>query len=144
MGGYAQSYYAGTDAVTMTSLIAASARTAATHRRNCEQLAEHARVIGNLLEKLKATDLVTVPAVKEPLDGLEECLKKALELVESCRDKSFLYMLAMGWSVVYQFRHVQDEIDRYLRLVPLISLVHEFRMQVILYIYIYIYYIYGL
>ena len=41
-------------------------------------------------------------------------------------------MLAMGWNVVYQFRQVQADIDRYLRLVPLISLVHEFRMQVII------------
>ncbi|KAK7847364.1 protein mid1-complementing activity 1 [Quercus suber] len=38
-------------------------------------------------------------------------------------------MLAMGWNVVYQFRQVQADIDRYLRLVPLISLVQEFRMQ---------------
>jgi hypothetical protein len=64
------------------------------------------------------------------LDCLEEALRKALDLVESCKEKSYLYMLAMGWSVVYQFRQVHDEIDRYLRLVPLISLVHEFRMQV--------------
>ncbi|XVE69474.1 hypothetical protein DITRI_Ditri09bG0155000 [Diplodiscus trichospermus] len=113
----------------LTTIIISSARNASTHRNNCEQLAEHVKLIGNLLEKLKSTDLVTLPAIKEPLDGLEQALKKALELVGSCRDKSCLYMVAMGWSIVYQFRQVQAEIDRYLKLVPLISLVHEFRMQ---------------
>uniref|UniRef100_A0A803QTY2 MCAfunc domain-containing protein n=1 Tax=Cannabis sativa TaxID=3483 RepID=A0A803QTY2_CANSA len=116
--------------VTLTSAIVSSARNAVTHRRNCQQLAEHVRVIDKLLGKLKSTDLINLPAVKEPLDGLEEALKKAVELVDSCRDNSCLYMVAMGWTVVYQFRHIQHEIDRYLRLVPLISLVHEFRMQV--------------
>ncbi|OMO75938.1 hypothetical protein COLO4_25782 [Corchorus olitorius] len=113
----------------LTSLIISSARRATTHRKNCEQLAEHVKLIGNLLQKLKSTDLVTLPAIKEPLDGLDEALKKALNLIESCRDKSCLYMLALGWNIVYQFRQVQTEIDRYLNIVPLISLVHEFRMQ---------------
>lgn len=129
MANLAVQAVAGVDAVSLVNTIISSARKAAAHRRNCEQLAEHVKMIGNLLEKLKSTDLVSLPAIKEPLDCLEEALKKALDLVESCRDKSYLYMLAMGWSVVYQFRQVQAEIDRYLRLVPLISLVHEFRMQ---------------
>lgn len=58
---------------------------------------------GNLYEKLKLTDLMMHPETRELLDGLEEALKKALDLVESCRDKSYLYMLAMGWSGVYLF-----------------------------------------
>ena len=121
---------AGVDAVGLINLIAAASRNAATHRKNCEQLAGHVRMIGNLLEKLQSTALRSFPATGEPLDLLEEALRKALDLVESCREKSCLYMLAVGWSVVYQFRQVQNEIDRYLKLVPLISLVHEYRMQV--------------
>ncbi|KAI8564282.1 hypothetical protein RHMOL_Rhmol03G0169300 [Rhododendron molle] len=120
---------AGVDAVGMINLTVAAARNATTHRRNCDRLASHVRMIGNLLEKLKPTGLRSFPATGEPLDLLEEALGKALELVESCRQKSYLYMLAMGWSVVYRFRLVQNEIDRYLKLVPLISLVHEYRMQ---------------
>ena len=122
----------GVDVLGLSNMIISSARNTTTHRKNCEQLAEHVRLIGNLLEKLKSTDLMNLPETKEPLDGLEETLRKALELVESCREKSYLYMLAMGWNVVYQFRQVQADIDRYLRLVPLISLVQEFRMQVII------------
>ena len=122
----------GVDTLGLSNMIISSAQNTTTHRKNCEQLAEHVRLIGNLLEKLKSTDLMNLPETKEPLDGLEETLRKALELVESCREKSYLYMLAMGWNVVYQFRQVQADIDRYLRLVPLISLVQEFRMQVII------------
>ncbi|XP_034674311.1 protein MID1-COMPLEMENTING ACTIVITY 1-like [Vitis riparia] len=35
----------------------------------------------------------------------------------------------MGWSIVYQFRRVQDEINRYLRLVPLFLMVHDHQIQ---------------
>ncbi|KAI4306489.1 hypothetical protein L6164_029763 [Bauhinia variegata] len=119
----------GLGALGLTDMIISTARNAKAHHKNCEQLAEHVRIIQNLLEKLKSTELMSLPATKEPLDCLEEALGKALDLVESCKDKSYLYMLAMGWSVVYQFRRVQAEIDRYLRLVPLISVVHDFRMQ---------------
>ncbi|GMY08299.1 Protein MID1-COMPLEMENTING ACTIVITY 1 [Fagus crenata] len=134
MASYAQAQQqassgGGVDALGLTNMIISSAQNATTHRNNCEQLAEHVRLIGNLLEKLKSTNMMDLPATKEPLDGLEEALRKALELVESCKEKSCLYMLAMGWNVVYQFRQIQADIDRYLRLLPLISLVHEFRMQ---------------
>lgn len=120
------------DTLSLTNTIVSLARNARTHRHNCGQLAEHVGMIGNLLEKIKSTDLMKLPATKEPLVGLEEALEKALQLVESCRDKSCLYMLAMGWSVVYQFRQVQAEIDRHLSLLvlPMISLLHEFRLQV--------------
>ncbi|XP_059298741.1 protein MID1-COMPLEMENTING ACTIVITY 1-like isoform X1 [Lycium ferocissimum] len=120
---------AGVNALGLINLIITSAKHAATHKRNCEQLAVHVRLIGNLLEKLKSTDLMKLSATAEPLEGLDEALQNALELVDSCKEKSCFYMLAMGWSVVYQFRRVQNEIDRYLKLVPLIAIVHEFRMQ---------------
>ncbi|KDP44714.1 hypothetical protein JCGZ_01214 [Jatropha curcas] len=119
----------GVDALGLANMIISAARNATTHRRNCEQLAEHVKLISNLLEKLKSSDLMNLPATKEPLEGMEDALRKALDLVENCKDNSYLYMLAMGWNVVYQFRQVQAELDRYLKLVPLISLVHEFRMQ---------------
>lgn len=121
---------AGVDALSVIGMVAAAARKANTHRRNCEKISNHARMIGNLLEKLNATELRSFPATGEPLHLLEEALRKALVLVESCRDRSYLYLLAMGWSIVYQFRRVQDEIDRYLKLVPLISMVHDRRIQV--------------
>lgn len=123
----------GMKALRLIDTITRAARNAATHKRNCEQLANHVRLIGNLLEKLKGTYLLMeLPATAEPLTLLEEALGKTLDLVESCRDKSYLYLLSMGWSVVYQFRQIQKEIDAFLDLVPLISLVHEFRIQVLI------------
>lgn len=35
----------------------------------------------------------------------------------------------MGWNVVYQFRKAQNEIDQYLKLVPLIALVDNARVR---------------
>lgn len=117
------------DAVRIISLIVKSARNAKMHRGNCAQLATHMKMIGNLLEKLKPTELSRDQATREPLEGLEEALGRALALVESCRDRSYLYLLAMGWTVVYQFRQVQAEIDRYLKILPLISLLDGYRIQ---------------
>uniref|UniRef100_A0A6N2KM98 MCAfunc domain-containing protein n=1 Tax=Salix viminalis TaxID=40686 RepID=A0A6N2KM98_SALVM len=87
---------AGVDALSLANMIISSARNATAHKKNCEQLAEHVKIISNLLEKIKSTDLVNLPATKEPLDCLEEALRKAFDLVESCKEKSYLYMLAMG------------------------------------------------
>jgi len=121
----------GLSATRVASAVISAAHNASAHRRNCERMVEQVRMIGNLLVTLESTEVARLPATKEPLDGLQEALRKALELVESCKDKSYLYMLAMGWSVVNQFRHVQTQIDRHLQLVPLISAVHDFRMQVL-------------
>ncbi|KAE8661677.1 S-adenosyl-L-methionine-dependent methyltransferases superfamily protein isoform 1 [Hibiscus syriacus] len=119
----------GLNSLGLTTLIISSAKNASTHRNNCHHLAHHVNLIAKLLEKLRSSDMVTLPAIKEPLDGLDQSLNQALQLVESCRHKSFLYMLAMGWTIVHQFRQVQAEIDRHLMLLPLISLVHQYRMQ---------------
>lgn len=121
---------AGVDALRIISMIAKSARNAKMHKRNCTQMAEHVKMIGKLLERLKTTELSQYPATREPLEQLEEALGRALALVESCRDRSYLYLLAMGWSVVYQFRQAQAEIDRYLKILPLISLLDGYRIQV--------------
>ncbi|KAL5974955.1 hypothetical protein ACLOJK_031631 [Asimina triloba] len=120
---------AGVDAVRIISLIVKSAHNAKMHRTNCVQIATHLKMIGNLLEKLKSTDLINSPTTREPLDGLEDALRRTLELVESCRHRSYLYLLAMGWSIVYQFRQAQAEIDRFMKILPLISLVDGYRIQ---------------
>ncbi|BBN12371.1 hypothetical protein Mp_5g19510 [Marchantia polymorpha subsp. ruderalis] len=110
--------------------IVAAASNARMHKRNCRQFAQHLKLIANLLEQLKPQDVDEYPEyrdTREPLDHLERCLKRALTLVENCRDKSYLYLIAMGWHIVNQFKDYQYEIDRYLRLIPLISLVENHR-----------------
>ncbi|XP_048134639.1 cell number regulator 13-like isoform X2 [Rhodamnia argentea] len=117
------------DALVLASAITASARDALAHRRNCEQLAEHVELVRALLEKVSGTDLARVPEIQDGLGELEEVLGEALELVESCRDKGCIYMVATGWNAVYEFRRMQAEIDRRVKNPTLISLVHEFRME---------------
>lgn len=117
----------GINAVQLISMIVKAANNARMHKKNCRQFAQHLSMIGNLLEQLDLTDLKRRPECKEPLEHLEQALRKAKVLVDSCCDKSYLYLVAMGWVYVNKFRDYQDEIDRYLNLIPLISLVERHR-----------------
>ncbi|KAG2696499.1 hypothetical protein I3760_07G061300 [Carya illinoinensis] len=119
----------GLDAVKLIGLIVKAANTARLHKRNCRQFAQHLKLIGNLLEQLKISELKRYPETREPLEQLEDALRRSYILVNSCQDRSYLYLLAMGWNIVYQFRKAQNEIDRYLRLVPLITLVDNARVR---------------
>lgn len=119
----------GVDAVRLIGLIVRAATTARMHKKNCRHFAQHLKLIGNLLEQLKISELKKYPETREPLEQLEDALRRSYILVDSCRNRSFLYLLAMGWSLVYQFRRAQSEIDRYLRLVPLITLVDNTRVR---------------
>ncbi|CAJ1930489.1 unnamed protein product [Sphenostylis stenocarpa] len=119
----------GVDAVRLIGMIVRAASTARMHKKNCRQFAQHLKLIGNLLEQLKISELKRYPETREPLEQLEDALRRSYILVNSCQDRSYLYLLAMGWNIVYQFRKAQNEIDRYLRLVPLITLVDNARVR---------------
>ncbi|KAK1303971.1 Cell number regulator 13 [Acorus calamus] len=119
----------GLDAVRLIGLIAKAATTARMHKRNCRQFAQHLKLIGNLLEQLRISELNRYPETREPLEQLEDALRRSYILVNSFQDRSYLYLLAMGWNIVYQFRKAQGEIDRYLKLVPLITLVDNARIR---------------
>ncbi|CAK7334191.1 unnamed protein product [Dovyalis caffra] len=119
----------GLDAVRLIAMIGKAASTARMHKKNCRQFAQHLKLIGNLLEQLKISELKKYPETREPLEQLEDALRRSYLLVNSCQDRSYLYLLAMGWNIVYQFRKAQNEIDRYLRLVPLITLVDNSRVR---------------
>lgn len=122
----------GINAVQLISMIVRAANTARMHKKNCKQFAQHLKLIGNLLDQLKISELKKYPETREPLEQLEDALRRSYILINSCQDRSYLYLLAMGWNVVYQFRKAQSEIDRYLRLVPLINLVDNARVRVII------------
>ncbi|KAL6645203.1 hypothetical protein ACP70R_016811 [Stipagrostis hirtigluma subsp. patula] len=119
----------GLDAVKLISLIVRAASTARMHKRNCRRFAQHLKLIGGLLEQLRVSELRKYPETREPLEQLEDALRRGYLLVNSCQDRSYLYLLAMGWNIVYQFRKAQNEIDNYLRLVPLITLVDNARIR---------------
>ncbi|XP_010531103.1 PREDICTED: protein MID1-COMPLEMENTING ACTIVITY 1-like [Tarenaya hassleriana] len=119
----------GLDAVRLIGMIVSAANTARMHKKNCRQFAQHLKLIGNLLEQLKISELKKYPETREPLEQLEEALRRSYILVNSCQDRSYLYLLAMGWNIVYQFRKAQNEIDRYLKIIPLITLVDNARIR---------------
>lgn len=119
----------GVDAVRLIGMIVSAANTARMHKKNCRQFAQHLKLIGNLLEQLKISELKRYPEMREPLEQLEDSLRRGYILVNSCQDRSYLYLLAMGWNIVYQFRKAQNEIDRYLKIIPLITLVDNARVR---------------
>ncbi|KAJ0039734.1 hypothetical protein Pint_28506 [Pistacia integerrima] len=119
----------GIDAVRLIGMIVKAASTARMHKKNCRQFAQHLKLIGNLLEQLRISELKKYPETREPLEQLEDALRRSYILVNSCQDRSYLYLLAMGWNIVYQFRKAQNEIDRYLKIVPLITLVDNARVR---------------
>ncbi|MFS8033906.1 putative PLAC8 motif-containing protein [Helianthus anomalus] len=119
----------GLDAVRLIGMIVQAASTARMHKKNCKQFAMHLKLIGNLLQQLKISELKRYPETREPLEQLEEALRRSYILVNSCQDRSYLYLLAMGWNIVYQFRKAQNEIDRYLKIIPLITLVDNARVR---------------
>lgn len=119
----------GVNAIQLIAMVIKAANNARMHKKNCRQFAQHLKLISGLLEQLNLTDLKRRPECREPLELLEQALRKAVILVESCRDKSYLYLVAMGWVYVTKFRDYQDEIDRYLKLIPLISLVETSRVS---------------
>lgn len=121
---------AGLDAVKLIGMIVKAASTARMHKQNCRNFARHLKLIGNLLESLRISDMKKYPETREPLEQLEDALRRSYILVNSCQDRSYFYLLAMGWNIVYQFRKAQSEIDRYLKIIPLITLVDNARVRV--------------
>ncbi|KAG6394409.1 hypothetical protein SASPL_144993 [Salvia splendens] len=120
---------AGLDAVMLIGMIVKSANTARMHKQNCRKFARHLKLIGNLLESLKISEMKRYPETREPLEQLEDALRRSYILVNSCQDRSYFYLLAMGWNIVYQFRKAQSEIDQYLKIIPLITLVDNARVR---------------
>lgn len=119
----------GLDACRLIGLIVKAASTARMHKKNCRRFAQHLKLIGNLLEQLRISELKKYPETREPLELLEDALRRSYILVNSCQDRSYLYLLAMGWNIVYQFRRAQNEIDLYLKIIPLITLVDNARVR---------------
>ncbi|KAL1542883.1 protein MID1-COMPLEMENTING ACTIVITY 1-like [Salvia divinorum] len=119
----------GLNGVALVGLIVKAANRARMHKKNCKEFAQHVKLIGNLLEQLKISELKRYPETREPLEQLEDALRRAYLLVNSCQERSYLYLMAMGWNIVYQFRRAQEEIDRYLRIIPLIALLDNTRVK---------------
>lgn len=115
--------FAGVDAYGLIKMIADAAQTVRRNRATCLQLARRAKMIGDLLHQLHSTQLMQQPETRNPMEQLEETLRRALLLVRSCRDRGYLYRCFMGARHADELREVQGEITFYLQLFPLVSYV---------------------
>ncbi|XP_047084859.1 putative serine/threonine-protein kinase-like protein CCR3 [Lolium rigidum] len=106
----------GADVGGLISMIMQAALTARQNRRECEQVARRVLMIAELLPHLEACQ----EAVR-PLAGLGDTLREAHELVVSCQGRNLAYQLAMAGRQANRFREVQNKIDSYLILFPIIS-----------------------
>ncbi|GJN39210.1 hypothetical protein PR202_gb28314 [Eleusine coracana subsp. coracana] len=126
----------GVDAFGLASMITQAALTARRNRDACQQLAEHVRVVAGLLRRIHQTlpRLRRHPETRRPLEQLDDALRRAYLLVRSCGHeqaaRSYLYRLVTGASTAAKLRAAEEEIDRYIRLIPMISLVATVRAEV--------------
>lgn len=115
--------FAGVDAYGLIKMIADAAQTVRRNRATCLQLARRAKMIGDLLHQLHAAQLMQQPETRNPIEQLEETLRRALLLVRSCQGRGYLYRCFMGARHADELREVQGEITFYLQLFPLVSYV---------------------
>jgi len=115
--------FAGVDAYGLIKMIAEAAQTVRRNRATCQQLARRAKMIGDLLHQLHSAQLMQQPETRNPMEQLEETLRRALLLVRSCRGRGYLYWCFMGATHADELREVHGEITFYLQLFPLVSYV---------------------
>ncbi|KAF0896478.1 hypothetical protein E2562_024339 [Oryza meyeriana var. granulata] len=115
--------FVGVDAYGLIKMIAEAAQTVRRNRATCLQLARRVRMIGDLLRQLHGAQLMQQPETRNPVEQLEETLRRAYLLVRSCQGRSYLYRCFMGGRHADELREVQSEIAFYLQLFPLVSYV---------------------
>jgi interleukin-1 receptor-associated kinase 1 len=112
---------AGVDAVKLVVMIVQAAQTVRHNKNTCQQLVHRVQIIGDLLNRLQSSGKMQQPEVRSPLKVLEEILREAYMLVASCRNSNYICQFFMGQKRADQFRVVNNRIDSYLLLFPLIS-----------------------
>ncbi|BAF28796.1 cell number regulator 13 [Oryza sativa Japonica Group] len=115
--------FAGVDAYGLIKMIAEAAQTVRRNRATCLQLARRLKMIGDLLKQLHGAQLMQQPETRNPVEQLEETLRRAYLLVRSCQGRSYVYRCFMGGRHADELREVQSEIAFYLQLFPLVSYV---------------------
>ncbi|XP_039818411.1 cell number regulator 13-like [Panicum virgatum] len=112
------------DATGLVQMILEAARTVRRDKSRCQQLARQVLLIGYLLAKLGSQGVMQDPRVAIPLEGLEDTLRLAYELVESCQYpesaayRCFSVALCRSRRQAKQFRRLEEEMGDYLRLDP--------------------------
>ncbi|XP_066375629.1 protein MID1-COMPLEMENTING ACTIVITY 1-like isoform X6 [Miscanthus floridulus] len=117
----------GVDAFGLVNMIVQAAHTARRNRDLCQQLAQHVLIVADLLRKLDIPALRQHLETRRPLELLDAALFRAYKLVRSCAQRqentSQIYQMFTGAEVASKLRLAQEEIDRYINLIPMITLV---------------------
>uniref|UniRef100_A0ACD6ACX3 Uncharacterized protein n=2 Tax=Avena sativa TaxID=4498 RepID=A0ACD6ACX3_AVESA len=113
----------GVDALGLVSMVVQAALVARRHRDACVRLAQHVELVGSLLGELELADLMRREATRRPLEQLGGALRRCYALVTACQDCGYLRRLLLGAWMAEELRAAQHEIDMFIRLIPLITLV---------------------
>ncbi|RRT48298.1 hypothetical protein B296_00052709 [Ensete ventricosum] len=90
----------------------------------CRRFAGHLQDIGRHLEPLKSAELDE--ATRQTLANLQRTLEWSYDVIVNCSRRSYAYRLIRGKSIRDKIREAQDEVDRILRLFPLIQLSQDY------------------
>ncbi|CAN6193273.1 unnamed protein product [Urochloa humidicola] len=104
-------------------MVVQAALAARRHRDACRRLAQHVEIVGGLLRELELAELMRREATRRPLEQLSGALRRCYELVTACQDSGYLRRLLAGARIAEELRAAEQEIDMFIRLVPLIALV---------------------
>ncbi|CAN6220287.1 unnamed protein product [Urochloa humidicola] len=115
----------GVDALGLVSMVIQAALAARRHRDACRRLAQHVEIVGGLLRELELTELMRCDATRRPLEQLSSALRRCYALATACQDcrGGYLGRLFWGTRIADELRGAEQEIDMFIRLVPLIALV---------------------
>ncbi|KAL6603212.1 hypothetical protein ACP70R_043573 [Stipagrostis hirtigluma subsp. patula] len=114
----------GVDALGLVSMVVQAALAARRHRDACRRLAQHVELVGGLLRELELDELMRREATRRPLEQLGSALRRCYALAKACQDcGGFLHRLLVGARMADELRAAEQEIDMFIRLIPLIALV---------------------
>ncbi|XP_012703468.1 cysteine-rich receptor-like protein kinase 15 isoform X2 [Setaria italica] len=112
---------AGVDAIKLVVMIVQASQTVRHNKKTCQQLVQHVQIIGDLLKKLQASEMMQQPEIRNGLSELEQILREAYMLVTSCQNNNYVYHLFMAAKQADQFRVLQNRLNSCLQVFPLIS-----------------------
>ncbi|KAL6873839.1 hypothetical protein ACP4OV_013921 [Aristida adscensionis] len=110
----------GVDVLGLASMVAEAARR---HRDACGRLARRAELVGGLLRELQMDGVMRREATRRPLEQLGAALRRCYGLVAACRDAGYLRSLLLGARMAGDLRAAAEEMDSFVRLIPLVALV---------------------
>ena len=120
----------GLDAFGLTSMIMQAVHTVRRNKKACRQLEHRVQMIADLLQSMEGSEMMQRPETRRPLNGLEHTLRCAYILVTSCQNSRNIYLFFYGEKLANKFSEVQNSIDFYLQLFPVLSHIDTTRLLV--------------